>query len=426
MPIKRYQTGTHPYHTYRDRHGNIQRLRNKRRKWILPLTLLALFFISGSSWLIWRFMTYVPPQPSVSVTSVAAQSQNPVGIPWPSAPSAIGTTEEGVIDQNNARQTPQPSASTAKLITVLVVLQKYPLGLTEQGPFVTMTEEDMQRYNRYYSEGGSTIAVQRGQQISQRQLIEGTLLPSANNYADSLAVWAFGSLEKYREAAQKYVRAVGATKTTIGSDASGFDPSTKSTAHDLVLIGIAAATQPLVRTVMAKKTTELPIIGKKDSTNWLLGTNGFIGGKTGNTDQAGGVFVGVAEKQITAQKKITIVTAVQGETSVNQAMSKTDDLMIFITPLFKEESIVKKGDVIGSVKTAWGTTADIVSKYSIKKVVWNNTSKKPRIMIRLLNPPIASDATVGTLIYDTERINLVTTRPIDTPPLSWKLMHFLR
>ena len=390
MPIKRYQAGKHPYHTYRDRHGEAINKRQFRRKYIVFFGVSMIFILGASGWLVWRFMTYTPPEPKLDIAELRLSTQKAVAIAWPSAPTALGTEENGVIAQKDVAQSPQPSASTAKLITVLTVLQKHPLGLTEQGPLVTMNDDDVERYNRYYSEGGSTITVHRGQQISQRQLIEGTLLPSANNYADSLAVWSFGSLEKYRQAAQKYVRSLGANRTTIGSDASGFDPSTTSTAHDLVLIGIAAATQPLVRTVMAKKSTELPIIGKKDSTNWLLGTNGFIGGKTGNTDQAGGVFVGVAEKQITSQKKITIVTAVQGDKSVNQAMSQTDDFITTITPLFKNEIIINKGRIVGNLQTAWGATADIVAKNPINSVVWNGTTKKLRLDARLKNVPLSA------------------------------------
>ena len=61
-----------------------------------------------------------------------------------------------------------------------------------------------------------------GTSLTQREMLEALLLPSANNVADALAIWAYGSLAGYKSAAQEYLKQHGLTQTTVGSDASGW------------------------------------------------------------------------------------------------------------------------------------------------------------------------------------------------------------
>ncbi len=52
-----------------------------------------------------------------------------------------------------------------------------------------MTEADADLYRDYADRGGSAVAVGAGQQLSECEMLVGMLLPSANNLADTLAVW---------------------------------------------------------------------------------------------------------------------------------------------------------------------------------------------------------------------------------------------
>ena len=421
MPIRRYNPGKHPYHSYQARSSV-----SPPKKWRGISVLLSLVVVSFFGIIFWRVNTTTLPKPQIKINYSSPETSKSILISWPSAPSAIGTIDNGVVANKESSQASHPTASTAKLITVLTVLKKKPLGVNEQGPTVVMNREDTNNYNRYYSEGGSTITIQDGQQISQRQLIEGILVVSSNNYADSLAIWAFGSLENYRKAAQEYVKSIGAKHTVVGGDASGFLPTTVSTAHDLVLIGIEAAKQPLMKEIMAKKSVDLPILGVKDSTNWLLGTNGFIGGKTGNTDQAGGVFVGIADKKISRGKNITIVTAVQGSETVNQAMSETEDLLTFVSPLFKEETLIKRGEKIGTIKTEWGETSDVVAEKPLRSIIWNGEKYKLNFKMNIKSAIPTKGSQVGFIKYKNDRIALVTAQNISVPSWQWKVTHLWR
>jgi D-alanyl-D-alanine carboxypeptidase (penicillin-binding protein 5/6) len=120
--------------------------------------------------------------------------------------------------------------------------------------------------------------------------MEAVLLESANNVADSLAVWAFGSLEAYRAYAQKMVQEIGMNHTTIGTDASGYHPTTTSTASDLALLAREVLKEPMLRQIVDTSSTSLPGAGRIQNTNRFLGSE-VVGMKTGYTPEAGGVFV---------------------------------------------------------------------------------------------------------------------------------------
>ena len=100
----------------------------------------------------------------------------------------------------------------------------------QQGPTITLSASDVALYNAYVAQQGSVVPVAAGEQISQYQMLQAIMLPSANNMADSLAIWAFGSLDAYATYANNYVARLGLSATHIGSDASGFAPNTISSA----------------------------------------------------------------------------------------------------------------------------------------------------------------------------------------------------
>jgi D-alanyl-D-alanine carboxypeptidase (penicillin-binding protein 5/6) len=80
------------------------------------------------------------------------------------------------------------------------------------------------------------------------------------------------------------------THTTY-TDPSGYRPSTVSTARDQVLLLRAALRSPVLARTMGTRTTVLPVAGRVENTNTLLGHHGFVAGKTGTTNAAGGCVV---------------------------------------------------------------------------------------------------------------------------------------
>ena len=205
---------------------------------------------------VYGYLVVVHPLPLVKPVIAEAKLtiQTPVpNLTWPNSPAAVGIVDSDILVSHGSSD-PAPIASTAKLITALSVLKAKPLSAGAAGPIITLGPADAASYNAYRAKGGSVVPVTVGEQISEYQTLEAMLLPSANNMADSLASWAFGSIGAYASAANSYLTQLGLTKTHIGSDASGFDPGTTSTPTDLVKLGEAVMQNPVLASIVDQST----------------------------------------------------------------------------------------------------------------------------------------------------------------------------
>lgn len=111
-------------------------------------------------------------------------------------------------------------------------------------------------------------------------------------------------------------RSLGMTRTRY-TDPSGYASSTVSTAADQVRVVNAAMRMPVFARVVATQSVTLPIAGTVHNTDHLLGIDGFVGVKTGNTDAAGGCFAFRAIRTIHG-KRTTITGVVLGQPGGNQ------------------------------------------------------------------------------------------------------------
>ncbi len=210
-----------------------------------------------------------------------------------------------------ARQSrPRPTASTAKVITALAVLERKPLALGEDGADADHDRgADADLYRDYADRGGSAVAVGRTA-LSECEMLVGMLLPSANNLADTLAVWGFRIARRIPDGGNALVRSVGMTSTTVGTDASGFSSSTTSTVQDLTLLRGGGRAKSGDRRDRRARPRDAVGVGVVFNTNSLLGRPGVWGLKTGTTDEAGGGFLFAA--RVGAAGRL-VVGAVQGE-----------------------------------------------------------------------------------------------------------------
>jgi D-alanyl-D-alanine carboxypeptidase (penicillin-binding protein 5/6) len=324
-----------------------------RRRHLFSITALLVVAVVAA----YGFISYRRPLPALAVQPtdiVTNKAQTPV-LSWPQyGESAIGAVGYGVLDTNGA-QGEVPTASAAKIMTTLALLRKYPLTLGEQGPTITMTSEDVTLYNTYVAEDGSVVKVVAGEQLTEYQALEALLLPSADNMADTLAVWGFGSISGYTSYANSMAKQLGMNNSYF-SDASGFSPETVSNAHDLVTLGEVALQNPVVAQIVSERAATLPVAGEVKNVNWLLGSYGIDGIKTGNTTQAGGVYLFSAKQTLQDGKSITVVGSVMGAPTLAKAIDDAVPLLQSAEANFKSTVIVQNGQLVGSYKDACRAT----------------------------------------------------------------------
>ncbi len=78
---------------------------------------------------------------------------------------------------------PVPIASLAKVMTAYLTLEPYPLSGPHDGFTITVTEAQVEAQDQ------SVVAVQAGEQLIERQLLEALLIPSGNNIARCSPPW---------------------------------------------------------------------------------------------------------------------------------------------------------------------------------------------------------------------------------------------
>jgi D-alanyl-D-alanine carboxypeptidase (penicillin-binding protein 5/6) len=372
------------------------------------------------------------PLPSLKPTSESLRStttsKNPQ-LSWPAAgQAAVGIVGSPILDIHGV-QTPAPTASTAKLITALTVLEQKPLGLDETGPTITLGPNDVALYNSYSARGGSVVPAVTGEQISEYQMLQTIMLPSANNMADSLAIWAFGSLKAYSAAANAYLTRNGLTQTRVGTDdASGFAPSTTSTAHDLVRLGELAMQNPALAQVVGQSTaTNIPIVKNIKNVNSLLGTANIIGVKTGNTDQAGGVYVS-ASKTTVNNKPVTIVTALIGASTLSQALASSLPLVQSAQSNFKPVSVIKAGSVVGRYQLPWGGSVAAITSTDLTLNTWSGDTMPATTKLDPVSVNTSAGSTIGSIsiaksaLSDQQSVSVKLQAMPPSPTIWWRLL----
>lgn len=399
------------------------------KKIVRPLVgvflIVVLLVGIGGQLLVMRLHVPLPPlQPRPIYTVAPATTKT--AITWPSlGQAAVGAVGYGVLDSNGA-QLPVPTASIAKLITTVAVLKVKPIAAGQTGPTLTMTQADVDLYNSYVARDGSVVAVAVGEQLTEYQALQAMLLPSANNIADSLAIWAFGSLDAYASYANQLLSSDGLGHTHVGSDASGFSPTTTSTANDLVKLGEIAIAIPVIADITSQPSADLPLAGTVHNVNWLLGTSGINGLKTGNSDQAGGTYLFSSSYTVAGKQKVTIVGAVLGAPTLWQAMNGALPLLITTQQAFGYTTALTTGQAVAVYSPAWSRSITAVAVKPVQALAWQgNVLSQPIVKLSTVAAPAAMGTIVGAVSFGSasDSSPVVLSQPIPKPSLWWRLPH---
>ncbi len=366
------------------------------------------------------------PDAALAFTLPGQQSAEQLKLAWPSKGEAAIAAEDYGMLASYGSDTPMATASIAKVITALCVLEQYPLQTGETGPIITFSKQDAALYQYQILHGGSRVPVYDGEQMTEYEALEAMLIPSANNVADSLATWAFGSLDAYGAYANNYLLQHGLVKTHVGVDASGLDPSTTSTASDLTQLGLLARENPVLMSIVGKKSVTLPGIGTYTNYNTALGTAGINGFKTGNNEQNKGALLFTGDLDIDGQT-VRISGTVMGQDSLQQALDASVQLMSSISQNFSATTYLTARQQVGTATTAWGEAVPIIAKSDAKLLRWNGDA----VTIKKTVHSVAADkkAEVGAVAFSAGQAQTSITLELGghpkQPSLWWKVTRIL-
>ena len=253
---------------------------------------------------------------------------------------AVGQ-DGAVVAAHDARER-RAMASITKLMTAVVTLEHARLS-----DVVTVDP-------RAARIGESTVFLRAGQRLTVDQLLQGTLVRSANDAAEALALHVgHGSQSRFVALMNAKARQLGLTDTHYvnphGLDADGHVSSARDTTTLLrYALGI-----PFLRRTLASSEVVVPETGEFQTTDDLLESwRPLLAGKTGHTARAGW-----SETAAASEHGITVYGTVLGARDEGARNEALETLLQYAIDRYRRVTAIARGRVYARAATGYGKPA---------------------------------------------------------------------
>jgi D-alanyl-D-alanine carboxypeptidase (penicillin-binding protein 5/6) len=326
-----------------------------------------------------------------------------------------GATGE-VLAQRNASAR-LPIASLTKLMTVLITLEH-----ARPTEVVTVPAE-------VTTVGESSLYLRAGEHISVFDLIEGALIPSANDAADTLAYYTgHGNEQRFVAMMNAHARRLGLRDTHYvrpdGLDAPGH----VSSARDVTKLARILMRRPLVRRVVRTTTTTISGGRQIVTRNNLLYTfPRLIGVKTGHTSQAGWCEVAAARRN-----GVTIYATVLGAPSEGGRDADLAALLRWGFAQYRPATLVQAQSLYARVATGFGkpSVGVVAVRPLVRPVLVGRPLVEHVVVPSAVDLPVTRGDRLGWVrIYSGSRLvgtrQLVAARSVSRPSLPGRVGWYL-
>jgi D-alanyl-D-alanine carboxypeptidase (penicillin-binding protein 5/6) len=324
---------------------------------------------------------------AVATAAVPARAQAADG-PVVRAPAAIlvEPATGDVVYQRKARDE-RPIASTTKLMTALLTLERMKLSTT-----VTAI-----RYRAAPAE--SVIGLRAGERLTVADLMRGLLLASANDAAATLAVRVGGTRERFVRLMNRRARQLGLRDTHYANPVGLDEAGNHSSAEDLVKLTLILRRNEFFRAVTNLPSATLKT-GARPRTianrNTLVREVPVVNGvKTGHTSTAGYVLVGSATRN-----GITVLSAVLGEPSEGARDADSLTLLRYGLSRYHRVAGVKRGATYATARLAHrDDRVNLVATRTVRRTVRRDERMTTRVIgaPREVEGPLPAGARLGTI-----------------------------
>ena len=401
-------------------------LRSSRRHRRLLAWAAALIVVALGAGAIAQWVRPLP-HATVEVRAVHLPGAAP-SFAWPSTGEAAAKVVGiGALGQVRGTQS-VPIAGLAEVLAAYVVLTDHRLAPGDDGPAIPVTADTVAAYQAGQASQESEVPVAAGESLTELQALEGMLVDSGADMATLLADWDAGSVSAFVAKMNAAASRLGLSSTHI-TDPSGVDPGTTSTAEDLVRLGEAAMSIPVLRQIVSLGQASVPMTTVVYNLNFDLGKDGIIGIKTASDSSAQGCYLFAAQQNI-GGKDVTVVGAVLGQPGGSlgpntAAVDAGDALVRSVFAALHSFTIFAPGQTVAEVDAPWGSTAPVTVAKPVDVIGWPGLVATLDARTRILDGPVASGATVGTLHAGVGRtsaqVELRTASALSGPGVWWRL-----
>ncbi len=362
--------------------------------------------------------------PSVHAVEAEALAGPELSIDWPvdggAAVAAVGADDSILSSSDDVH----PLASITKLASVLMVLERQPLEVGEEGPSYDFTIEDEYDLWGYISRGESRLEVPVDGSLTQYQLMQGILVGSANNWANRLVNEVFGSTEEFAAAAPKWLEENGLESMTL-VEPTGIDWNNTASASDIARLGEIAMENPVIAEIVKQQEVELPGPGTVENTNDLLGEDGIVGIKTGTLLDNSNLVV--AKELTVGDETATVVASILGQPDDESRDQVARSLLDQAGASLEPTLVLPAETTVAEISTAWGESAEVVTPEDVTLMTWDGET--PKVSSTSVDGAIGQGAgdAVGTLTVEASlastETEVVLTDDIEGPDFWWRLTH---
>lgn len=324
-------------------------------KKLIAIMLTSLFILFNISPAV-KAQVKAPSPPAVSADSVVLMD---------------ATTGKILYEKN--KDSAYPPASTTKIMTILLVLEKSNLD-----DVVTVSK------NAEMTDG-SKIYLTAGEKISVKELLYGLILASANDCAVALAEHISGTTQKFATLMNEKAASLGCENTNFVNPNGLYNVNHKTSAYDLALImqeltkhaeyQKMSTTPSYIMAPTNKSTAKRPLwngnrlIHKGDSYYYP----DCVGGKTGYTIQSKHSFIAVANRN--GQKLIVALV----HDSIKTFFPDSIKLLNYGFENFELSKYFSKGDSVSNLTLEDGTVLPLLASEDFYIVKSKNSTLTPTI-----------------------------------------------
>jgi D-alanyl-D-alanine carboxypeptidase (penicillin-binding protein 5/6) len=365
------------------------------------------------------------PQPQVTVSQSTVNLPGKFTVSFPKR-GQVAVGEEGLgLAAATANQEPVAIASLTKMMTAYLLLQAQPLKPGEDGPTSTLTAADVQVYEADKAQGDSVVKVSAGEKLTERELLQALMLPSADNIATFIAIQVAGNEADFVKKMNQAAQSLGMSHTTY-TDVAGVSPATVSTASDQLRIAQEVMRNRIFRDIVRLPQATLPVAGVVYNVNFMVGKQGMTGVKTGSTLAAGSCFVGSYPIIVEGTEHI-LLGAVLGQQSLHDALTYDATMLHAIAPQFKTYLAAPPTEGFAQLTPAWGPPTQLEPGKAVHMFGFPGMPIGLSAKLTQPNLPLNAGQAVASLTLTTgntvktEPLHFV--QPLPEPSLLWRLYH---
>lgn len=255
-----------------------------------------------------------------------------------------------VVDHRSGRvlfgkdiDTPIPTASMSKMVTVYMLLEELKKGTIDEDHTFTVSE-------KAWRKGGSKMFVEVGKQVRVGDLLRGIIVQSGNDASIVVAEGIAGSEEAFAELATRRMRELGLTHTTLKNATGWPDPDHRMSVHDLARIAsLTIENFPEYYKIYSEKSFTFHDIKQGNRNPVLYKFAGADGLKTGHTEEAGYGLTASAERN-----GLRLITVISGLDSSRQRATESVKFLDWAFRTFRNYRLLSAGETVESAAVWMG------------------------------------------------------------------------